>query len=60
MNFKFCHFFSIQDFNQDELDRLQSSLDPWARIQQQLKEKEASDAASSEVLYCILFFVFIK
>ena len=24
----------------DELDRLQSSLDPWARIQQQLKEKE--------------------
>ena len=28
----------------DELDRLQSSLDPWARIQQQLKEKEAQDA----------------
>ena len=30
---------STKDIN-DELDRLQSSLDPWARIQQQLKEKE--------------------
>ena len=30
-----------QGFNQDDLDRLQSSLDPWARIHS--KEKEQSE-----------------
>ena len=47
MNNKFAIYFFIKDINQDELDRLQSSLDPWARIQQQLKEKEASDLEKS-------------
>ena len=46
-NNKFAIYFFIKDINQDELDRLQSSLDPWARIQQQLKEKEASDLEKS-------------
>ena len=47
MKNKFAIYFFIKDINQDELDRLQSSLDPWARIQQQLKEKEASDLEKS-------------